>query len=356
MTRRPHTPRSKPLLRDETSAMQSNRIGKRDPAQPKLSFDPMPDRVEPALALLTERPPLTGDWGWEIKWDGYRLHVHIEGRRVKVLTRNGFDWTSRFPAIAEAAQVLGPASMILDGEAVVLDEQGRADFSLLQKSLGASGRRIGNRASTALFYAFDLLYLDGHDMRHAEYRTRRHLLEETLRGHDGAILLSEEVHADPAELLVHACSLGLEGVVGKRQDRPYRSGRTGDWIKLKCIQSEAFMVIGYEPSAASRAGFGSLLLAAYRNDDLVYVGSVGTGFKERDATELRKKMDRLPWRQKEPPVPYSGKRDVVWLQPTLIAEIEFRAWTKDEKLRHPSYKGLRELQDNAVVYCLDGQV
>jgi len=316
----------------------------------------MPDRVEPALALPTERPPQTGDWGWEIKWDGYRLHVHIEGSRVKVLTRNGFDWTGRFPAIAEAARALGPASMILDGEAVVLDEQGRSDFSLLQKSLGASGRKIGNQASPAHLYAFDLLYLDGHDMRHVEYRVRRHLLQEALRGHDGAILLSEEVYADPAELLAHACSMGLEGIVGKRQDSPYRSGRTGDWIKLKCVQSEAFMVVGYEPSTSTRAGFGSLLLAAYRDDDLVYVGGVGTGFKERDAMKLRKKMDKLPWRQKEPPVPYSDKRNVVWLQPTLIAEIEFRAWTTDEKLRHPSYKGLREFQDNAAVYRLDSEL
>ncbi len=336
--------------------MQSSRIRKRDPAQPKLSFDPIPVRIEPALALLTERPPLTGDWGWEIKWDGYRLHVHIEGDRVKVLTRNGFDWTSRFPAIAEAARLLGPASMILDGEAVVLDEQGRSDFSLLQKSLGASGRKIGNRASPALFYAFDLLYLDGHDMRQVEYRARRHLLEEALRGHGGASLLSEEVHGDPVELLGHACSLGLEGIVGKRQDSPYRSGRAGDWIKLKCVPSEAFLVVGYEPSTVSRARFGSLLLAAYRDDDLVYVGSVGSGISEQDAIALHKKMGHLPWKRKQPPVPYSGKRNVVWLQPVLIAEVEFRAWTTDEKLRHPSYKGLREFQDNADVYRLDSEL
>lgn len=335
--------------------MKSGRIRSRDPAQPKFPFDPMPDRVEPALALLTERPPATGDWGWEIKWDGYRLHVHIQGGSVRVLTRGGFDWTTRFPAIAEAALALGPASMILDGEAVVLDEKGKSDFNLLQKSLGASGRKIGNRASPAIFYAFDLLYLDGHDMRLIEYRARRHLLEEALRGQDGAILLSEQVDADPAELLYHARSLGLEGIVGKRQGSPYRSGRTGDWIKLKCIRSEAFMVIGYEPSTATRAGFGSLLLAAYRNEELVYVGSVGTGFKQRDAMQLRMKMDKLHWKGRRPPVPYSDKRNVVWLQPTLIAEIEYRAWTRDEKLRHPSYKGLREFQDNAAVCRLDSQ-
>lgn len=336
--------------------MQSGRIRKRDPAQPKLPFDPMPDRAEPALAVLSETPPATGVWGWEIKWDGYRLHVHIEGGRVSVLTRGRFDWTSRFPAIVEAARVPGPASMILDGEAVVLDEQGRPNFNLLQESLGASGRKIGNQASPALFYAFDLLYLDGHDMREIEFRTRRHLLDEALRGLDGAILLSEELDADPAELFAHACRLGLEGIVGKRHDSHYQSGRTGDWTKLKCIQSKAFMVVGYKPSTASRAGFRSLLLAAYRDEVLVYVGSVETGLKERDAMQLRKTMDRLPWNQKQPPVHYSGKRNVAWLQPTLIAEIEYREWTPDEKLRHPAYKGLRQFQDNAAVYRLDGEL
>ncbi|WP_419195918.1 non-homologous end-joining DNA ligase [Ensifer adhaerens] len=337
------------------TALKSGRITRRDPLQPRLLFDPMPGRIQPALALLIHKPPVGGSWGWEIKWDGYRLHVHIEANRVRILTRGGFDWTNRFPAIAEAARTFAPTSMILDGEAVVVDEEGRSDFSLLQKSLGASGRKIGNQPSPALLYAFDLLYLDGHDMRHVEYRTRRHLLEETLRGHEGAILLSEELDADPTHLLDHACRMGLEGIVGKRQDSFYRSGRTGDWIKLKCTQSDAFMVVGYEPSTASRAGFGALMLGALSDGELVYVGSVGTGFKERDAVQLRKTMDKIPWRHKQPPVPYSSKRKVVWVQPTLIAEIEYSAWTADEKLRHPSFKGLREFQDNADVCRLRGR-
>jgi bifunctional non-homologous end joining protein LigD len=169
----------------------------------------------------------------------------------------------------------------------------------------------------------------------------------------GAVRLSETLDSDPTVLLEHVCRLGLEGIVGKHLDRPYRSGRTGDWVKVKCVQSEAFFIVGYERSTASPARFGSLVLAAYRGDELVHVGSVGTGFKEAEAIRLRKMLDTLRWKRKQPPLAYSGSADLVWVQPTLIAEIEFRAWTSDWKLRHPSYKGLREWQDNADVFQLD---
>ena len=346
-------PRSKPLLRDTEAPIRSRPRKKRNPAQPQLLFDAMPDRVEPALAQLKSHPPKGDKWSWELKWDGYRLAVHIEPHGIRILTRGGHDWTRRFPAILEAARALGPATMIIDGEAVVLDEVGRPDFGLLQQSLGASGKQAGNRASDAIFYAFDLIYFDGHDLRGIEYRSRRHLLDDLLTGKDAAIRLSETLDAEPAVLLEHVCRLGLEGIVGKHLDRPYRSGRAGDWVKIKCVQSEAFLIIGYEKSSASPAGFGSLVLAAYRGADLVRVGSVGTGFKETEIVRLRKMLDKLRWKRKQPPLPYSGSADVVWVEPTLIAEIEFRAWTTDGKLRHPSYKGLRERQDNADVFRLD---
>ncbi|MGV2139892.1 ATP-dependent DNA ligase [Rhizobium rhizogenes] len=345
-------PRSKPLLRDTEAPLRSKPRRKRNPAQPQLLFDPMPDRVEPALAQLKAHPPQGDQWSWELKWDGYRLAIHIEPTGVRILTRGGHDWTHRFPAIEQAARALGPATMIIDGEAVVLDDEGRPDFGLLQKSLGASGKTAGNRASDAILYAFDLIYLDGHDLRNVEYRSRRHLLEDTLKGHDGAIRLSETIDANPAILLEHVGSLGLEGIVGKQLDQPYRSGRTGDWVKIKCVKSEAFMVVGYEPSTASPDCFGSLVLAAYRGDELVHVGNVGTGFRQAEMNRLRKMIDRLRWNRKQPPVPYAEKADIVWVEPTLIAEIEFRAWTADGKLRHASYKGLRERQDNADVYRL----
>lgn len=347
MTKRPR----KHLLADDHAPLKSRPIRKRDPDQPKLPFDPMPARIEPCLALLKSKPPHGDDWTYEVKWDGYRLAVHIESSRIRLLTRGGHDWTHRFPAIAEAARGLGPTTMILDGEAVVLDDQGRSDFGLLQRSLGASGKAAGREAShDAIFYAFDLLYLDGHDLTGTEYRVRRHLLNDALPHNEGKIRISEEIDADPDALLANACQLGLEGIIAKHADRPYRSGRTGDWLKIKCVQSDSFVVVGYEPSSAVRGGIASLLLAAYRGDVLTYVGSVGTGFKHDEARHLRTTIDKL--KVKKSVVDVKGK-DVVHTNPTLIVEIEYRAWTLDQKLRHPSYKGIRDRQDNADIYRLD---
>jgi bifunctional non-homologous end joining protein LigD len=310
----------------------------------------MPARIEPCLALLRAKPPKGDDWVYEIKWDGYRLSVHIEPTGIRILTRGGHDWTHRFPAIKLAAMWLPVGSAILDGEAVVLDEQGRSDFGLLQQSLGGRGGK--KMSSDAIFMAFDLLYFDGHDLRNSELSMRRHLLEDLVpAGEQGDMRLSEEIEADGDQLLASACEHGLEGIIAKRRGAPYRSGRLGDWLKIKCVQSDSFFVVGYEQSTAARRQIASLLLAARKGDGLVYVGSVGTGFKDSDASELRDMMDTIT--RKTPPLPYTGARkNVVWLQPTLIAEIEYRAWTDDGKLRHASYKGLREVQDNAAVYEL----
>lgn len=179
------------------------------------------------------------------------------------------------------------------------------------------------------------------------------MLEEMLSGFEGAIRISEEVETnDPGNMLKHACHFGLESIIGKHRKTPYRSERTGDWIKVKCVQSEPFLVVGYEPSTSVARGFASLLLAAYKGDDIRYVGSVGTGFKESSANRLSVMFNKLLWRKKKPPVVYDGRRDVVWIQPTLIAEIEFRQMTSDKKLRHAAYKGPRERQDDADVYRL----
>jgi bifunctional non-homologous end joining protein LigD len=334
-----------PLYDESRDTLQSRPVRRRDPEQPSLPFDPMPDRVEPCLALLRPTPPEGPDWLYELKWDGYRLAIHIEPKGVRIITRGGHDWTCRFPTIAEAASKLGVGTAILDGEAVVLNKKGHSDFGALQRSLGGRG---GKRASTeAVFFAFDLLYFDGHDLTKTEFAVRRHLLEDFLDGAVGAVQLSEEAHGSGAELLVKACRMGLEGIIAKHRDRPYRSGRTGDWVKIKCIQSESFIIVGYEKSEAARGGIGSLLLAARQSDSWVSVGSVGTGFKAADAEYLRKTLDKLA--TKKPVVPLEGK-NYVFAQPTLIAEIEFRGWTDDGNLRHASYKGLREIQDNAAVF------
>ncbi len=307
----------------------------------------MPDRVEPCLALLKAKPPRGPDWLFEVKWDGYRVAVHIKPNDIRIITRGGHDWTDRFPGIAAAARTIGVGTAILDGEAVVLDAQGRSDFGALQRLLGGRGGR--QASGEAILYAFDLLYFDGHDLTRMELSGRRHLLEDLVGESDGPIRLSQEVEADGEALLAAACAHGLEGIIAKHRDSAYRSGRLGDWLKIKCVQSDSFVIIGYEPSASARGGIGSLLLAAYRSDQLVYVGSVGSGFKESDAVELRQMLDRL--KTKRPPVAVD-KKGVVFAQPTLIAEIEYRAWTDDGKLRHASYKGLRDVQDNAAIYKL----
>jgi bifunctional non-homologous end joining protein LigD len=233
---------AKPLLHDGSLSAKSQARRKRNPAQPNLPFDPMPERVEPCLALLKTTPPIGPDWAYEIKWDGYRLAIHIEPKGVRIITRGGHDWTHRFPAIAEAAKNLGVATAILDGEAVVLNSEGRSDFGALQRSLGGRG---GKRASTeSVLFAFDLLYFDGHDLTRTELSVRRHLLEDLLDGAVGAVQLSEEVQGDGAQLLENARPLGLEGIIAKHRDSSYRSGRTGDWLKIKCVQSESFMIVG----------------------------------------------------------------------------------------------------------------
>ncbi|MGO7153223.1 ATP-dependent DNA ligase [Rhizobium leguminosarum] len=341
-------PKPKPLLRDADKPVRSRPRKPRDPAQPNLPLDPMPNRIEPCLALLKARPPKGDDWVYEIKWDGYRLSVHVEPTGIRILTRGGHDWTDRFPAIKQAALWLPVGTAILDGEAVVFDQQGRSDFGLLQQSLGGRG---GKSSSDAIFMAFDLLYFDGHDLRNSELDMRRHLLEDLVpAGEQGDIRLSEEIEADGDQLLASACEHGLEGIIAKRRNAPYRSGRLGDWLKIKCTQSDGFAIVGYEKSSASFGGIGRLLLAARKGDEFVYVGGVGTGFNERSAAELREQMDKLII--SKPAVDTGRKRNAVFIDSKLVAEIEYRAWTHDGKLRHASYKGLRDAADVAAVYEL----
>ncbi len=340
---------TRPLLADD-EVLRTRPRKPRDPKQPQLPFDPMPDRVEPCLALLKPRAPTGEDFLFEIKWDGYRVAVHLNHGNVRILTRGGHDWTHRFPHIEQAAKALGVGMAIIDGEAVVLDDEGRSNFGMLQSSLGGRGGKLAS--DPALLMAFDLLYFDGHDIRGMELSSRRFFLESLLRNEDGAIRLSETVEGDGKEIFQAACSHGLEGIIAKRKDSPYRSGRLGDWLKIKCIQSDSFIIVGYEQSAVARGGIGSLLLAAWKGHDWVYVGSVGTGFSLGVAESLRKTLDRI--KRKTAPVDYIGRRkNVVWVQPTLIAEIEYRDWTHEGKLRHASYKGLREHQDNAAVCKID---
>ncbi len=306
----------------------------------------MPRRVEPCVATLVDKPPNGPDWAFEVKWDGYRLAVHVEPGAVRAITRGGYDWTKRFGSIVAEARKLGHSSMIIDGEAVVLDEQGRSDFGLLQRAVGKKPSL--HEPSEIIFYVFDLLYLDGHDLRNLPLTERRRLLEPIVAGRTGAIRFSEEVNADGEEFFRAACELGLEGIIAKRRAAPYRSGRRPEWLKIKCARRDWFVIVGYEPSTMPGA-IGRLLLAARKGDALVYVGGCGTGWSTKESGQLRVLLDAIQTNQ---PLVALKRNAAVFTEAMLAADVEYRAWTQDGKLRHPSYKGVRTLDETTEVYEL----
>ncbi|MDX0921831.1 ATP-dependent DNA ligase [Sinorhizobium medicae] len=314
---------------------------------PEISSpDPMPARVDPCLATLVDKPPKGPDWAFEVKWDGYRIAVHIEPGRVRTLTRGGHDWTERFPAIVDDARRLAVKTAILDGEAVVLDDQGRSDFGMLQRALGRLPSAV--EAGAIVFFAFDLLYLDGRDLRRLALRERRRLLEPLVAGREGAIRLSEEVQADGDEFFRVACAHGLEGIIAKHVEKPYRSGRGEWWQKITCKRRDSFVIVGFEPSTVP-GHLGRLLLAALKGGELVYVGGCGTGWSHDLSRELRKLLEGMA--TKSPAVALRRKA-AVFVEPVLVAEVEYRAWTDDGKLRHASFKGIRDLAANSTIYEL----
>jgi bifunctional non-homologous end joining protein LigD len=310
--------------------------------------DPMPARVDPCLAMLVDKPPKGSDWTFEVKWDGYRLAVHIDPEQVRIITRGGYDWSSRFPTIAAEARRLGLRTAIIDGEAVVLDDKGRSDFGMLQRALGR--RPAGHGPGEIIFYAFDLVYLDGRDLRRLPQHERRRLLKPIVAGRGGAIRLSEEVEAEGKEFYRVACAHGLEGIIAKHCGRPYHSGRSDWWQKITCNRRDSFVIVGFEPSEAVPGALRRLLLAARKGDGLVYVGGVGNGFTREMSTELRRLLEGIATRT---PAVSLKRKNAVFTEPRLVAEIEYRAWTDDQKLRHPSFKGIRERADDATVYSLD---
>ncbi len=304
----------------------------------------MPRRVEPCVATLVDKPPTGPEWAFEVKWDGYRLAVHVEPGEVRAITRGGYDWTKKFGSIVAEARELGRDFMILDGEAVVLDEQGRSDFGLLQRAVGK--RPSLHDAVEIIFYAFDLLYLDGHDLRSLPLAERRRRLEPIVAGRTAAIRFSEEVHAEGAEFFQVACEMGLEGIIAKRRDKPYHSGRRPEWLKIKCVRRDTFAIVGYEPSSVPGA-IGRLLLGANKGGELVYVGGCGTGWNSQESVALRELLNAIP---ADKPAVALKRKGAFFARPLLVADVEYRAWTQDGKLRHPSFKGVREMAGPSEVY------
>jgi bifunctional non-homologous end joining protein LigD len=302
---------------------------------------PLPDHLEPQLATLVTAPPAErADWIYELKLDGYRLLARCDGSDVRLFTRSGKDWTDKLKPLHAELKALKTRAWI-DGEIVVLDAEGRPSFQLLQNAFEHS------KAGDIGFVAFDLPYGDGADLRATPLRERRQRLQALLEPHlSSRLRFSEEVPGDPAQVLGAACQLKLEGLIGKRADAPYSSGRSKSWIKLKCQQRQEFVIVGFTEPKGSRSGLGALLLAQHdEHRRWHYAGRVGTGFDTQGLVALRKQLDALVTQTsavaKDPRARPVGAEVVHWVQPQLVCEVAFAEWTGDGSVRHAVFQGLR---------------
>ncbi len=297
----------------------------------------LPDFVPPSLAVLHETAPSGPGWLHEIKLDGYRIEARLDHGSVELLTRNRQDWTHRFKLIAEAVAALPAATALLDGELVVEDEKGASNFSLLQTDLK------DGRSDRFRYWVFDLLHLDGRDLTELPLIERKAALQQLLQGQRGPIRYAEHFDEDGPRIFKHACTMNLEGIVSKRRDAPYRSGRSDNFVKVKCHNEQEFIVAGFSPSNAMPKAVGALTVAFHDGGELRYAGRVGTGYTRDTARELWKRLENL--RVERPPValPRSERRkNAIWVKPRVVVEVEFRGITHDGLLRQASFKGVRE--------------
>ena len=312
-----------------------------------LLKESFPGFISPQLAQSATAPPKGDGWVHEIKLDGYRIQIHIrstasrsKGKRdVHLFTRRGLDWSARMPDIARAAAQIGVESAIIDGEVVALDERGITDFAALQAAFQEETRR------DLTYFAFDLLHLDGHNLRGLSLLERKRILAGLLKAtRDHApIRYSEHLQAEGKDVFHKACALGAEGIIAKAASGNYISGRSNLWLKLKCIQQQEFVVGGFTPPSKGGVGVGALLLGYYSDGKLRYAGRSGTGFTQKTHRVLRARLDGL--KQKECPfaeIPRDARRDATWVKPQLVAQIAFTTWTRDNLVRQASFKGLRE--------------
>ncbi|RUW27710.1 DNA ligase D [Mesorhizobium sp. M4B.F.Ca.ET.215.01.1.1] len=307
-----------------------------DPANSELpTFRPV------QLATLVDVVPAGDRWLHEMKYDGYRILVAVGSGQARAYTRSGLDWSHRFPSILLETSKLKVGSALIDGEAVVVDANGRSNFQALQNALKGA-------PSTIDFYAFDLLQLDGEDLTRRPLLDRKEKLQAILPAKNPVLRYSDHILGRGEELLERFCAAGLEGVVSKLADSPYVAARGGNWLKIKCIKRQEFVIVGWTPSDKVRA-FRSLILGVHDGGKLRYAGKVGTGFDTAELFRLMKIMAPLEQKAATVEAPRAEVRGAHWLRPKLVAEIAFTEMTNEGTLRHPSYLGLREDKKAAAV-------
>jgi bifunctional non-homologous end joining protein LigD len=337
-------PATKPRQRRARAARRSDAKRQSKPArnskaEPK-SHAPLPDFLPPSLATLRAQAPDGPGWVHEVKFDGYRIQARLDHGKVRLLTRKGLDWTDKFPNVAQAVEKLPATTALIDGEIVIEDENGVSSFSGLQAALKSGERK------RFVYYVFDLLHLEGRDLTDEPLIERKRLLADLLARAKalGPIRLSEHFETEGSRVHRRACEMALEGIVSKRKDAPYRSGRSETFIKSKCANAQEFVVGGYVPSTALPRAVGSLALGYYDHGRLVYAGRMGTGYTRATAQDLWKRLH--PLEIPKPPFdripPTERRRDIRWVQPKLVVESHFRGWTADGLVRQAAFKGLRE--------------
>ncbi len=282
--------------------------------------------------------PHGDSWLHELKYDGYRIEARKAGDDVTLFSRSGLDWTVRFPAIAKATETLPCEAALIDGEAAFVLPSGVTDFKSLQEHIDSAHPAIR-------YFAFDLLSLDGQDLRKEPLAKRKERLRKLMsaKGISDTLVYSDHVVGSGPDFFAKASEAGLEGIMSKRADAPYRSGRGKDWLKIKCTQAQEFVIGGYSKSDVRGKPFASLLLGTFDDGKLIYAGKVGTGFNARDSADLAERF--APLVRKTPAfeaVPAPERKGAVWLDPELVCAVNYAEWTRDGRLRHPSFQGLRE--------------
>lgn len=327
------------------SVISGKSVGKVKPAKKPAKVKPkatasVPATLEPQLATLVDKPP-SGDWLYEIKFDGYRILAHFNGDKVRLLSRNGNDWTERLPLQAKALAAMKLKDTWLDGEMVMLNEEGLSDFQALQNAFDLG------RSKDIVYFLFDAPFVNGEDLRKLPVEQRRAALKTLIDGQRSRLLRFSDVFtAGHRDIVESASAMSLEGVIGKKLGSPYVSKRSPDWVKLKCRLRQEFVIVGYTPPQGSRSGFGALLLAVNEEGDhpgLIYAGRVGTGFSQSTLKHVHEKLVGLE-RDSSPLVKKlsaNQSKSVQWIEPTLVCEAEFAQWTRDGILRHAAFIALR---------------